>query len=515
MASIYTPQPGELFLLWPVLVLIATVGMILIGSLVVSREGARTILPGIAIIGLIAAVTATVRLYLFGLAQSPGRLLAGSVVFDNLNLFASLIIPLLLIGVISLAMILWRDRPIEWPVFLSLLIGGGVGMILLASTVNLLMFIIAVELASLSSYVLVGFRRFSPGKPEPQPTACRVGPAGQKQALPDRKAAEGATKYVIFGSVCSGLMLYGISMLFGLTGSFDFVEISKHLAGGAGGIPAMIALGCLFIGLGFKISLVPMHFWCPDAFEAAGAEVAAWLSVASKSVALIALARFVQILVTNAPEFQQYIYWTITGCAIVTMTLANLSAYWQTSVKRILAYSSIAHAGYMVCGVVLFNSAGVGAILAYVVVYLLMNFGAFAVAGIVERATGSDQIDEFRQLGTRSPVVAALMMVFLFSLVGMPPLAGFAAKWILLAELWQGGSVLLIAAILANTVLSLFYYMRLARAMYFEQSDKPPLKVPVSFSAMLGVCAAGLLIVFIGWGMLSEFTKNLASTILG
>jgi NADH-quinone oxidoreductase subunit N len=493
LGLIYVPKLHELSLLWPVLAMIGTVAAVLIGSLVVPRPASRRILPGLAVLGMLIAIGAVFKFHLFERAGSPTQFLAGSLVFDNVSLFIALLISVFLIGVIVLSTLLWRDRPIEWPVFLSLLVGSGVGMVLLASTTNLLMFVIAVELASLSSYVLVGFRRGN------------------------RKAAEGSTKYAIFGAVCSGLMLYGVSLLFGSSGSFDFVRISTHLGDGSGRVISMIGLGCLFVGLGFKLSLVPMHFWCPDAFEAAGADVAAWLSVASKSAALIALARFSQLVVVNAPELQPYVYWTLAVTAIVTMTLANLSAYWQSSVKRLLAYSSIAHAGYMVCGVALLSQAGVGAILAYVMVYMLMNLGAFAVTGFVERATGSDDMGQFRQLGTRNPAMAAMMMIFLFSLVGLPPLAGFAVKWILLAELWKGGSVVLVAFILANTVISLFYYMRLARAMYFERTPQAEssLMIPAGSSALLGVCTVGLLVIFIGWGILSEIGKRLASGMFG
>jgi NADH-quinone oxidoreductase subunit N len=202
---------------------------------------------------------------------------------------------------------------------------------------------------------------------------------------------------------------------------------------------SIVALACLFTGLAFKISLVPMHFWCPDAFEAAGADITAWLSVASKSAALLALARFAQVLLPSvAPALGNLAVLVLAIVAIVTMTLANLSAYWQTSVKRLLAYSSIAHAGYITCGVLVFSdAAGTAAIVAYVLVYLLMNLGAFTVAGLVERQTGTDHLDQFAGLGTRNPKLAAAMTVFLLSLVGLPPLAGFAAKWILLATLWQ------------------------------------------------------------------------------
>jgi len=345
------------------------------------------------------------------------------------------------------------------------------------------------------------------------------------------KSAEGSAKYVIFGAICSALMIYGISLLYGLTGSFQWDEIAKQLAAHGVSSLAVVALVCLFIGLAFKISLVPMHFWCPDAFEAAGADVAAWLSVASKSAALLALARFVHLLLPSlTPDIQHRIVLVVAVVAIATMTVANLSAYWQTSVKRLLAYSSVAHAGYIACGVLVFsNATGMAAIVAYVLVYLLMNLGAFSVTGLVEQQMGADRIENFTGLGSRNPKLAAAMTFFLFSLVGLPPLAGFAVKWILLAALWQHQLAFVVAAVLANTLLSLFYYMRIARAMYFadqgsgvrgqgseagssltpETRSLKPLEVPGFTAILLTVCAAGLLALFLGWGFLNSLSLNL------
>ncbi|MCU0918425.1 MAG: hypothetical protein MUC88_28265, partial [Planctomycetes bacterium] len=253
--------------------------------------------------------------------------------------------------------------------------------------------------------------------------------------------------------------------------------------------------------------------------------------VASKSAALIVLARLVQFLLSSmAPGLRDFVILALAIVAIVTMTLANLSAYWQTSVKRLLAYSSVAHAGYITCGVLVFSdSLGIAAIVAYVLVYLLMNLGAFTVAGLVEAQTGSDHLDQFTGLGTRNPRLAAAMALFLFSLVGLPPLAGFAAKWILLSALWQGRLAFVAVAVLINTLFSLFYYLRIARAMYFRSSPSsvpsgqsvapgqptaadPPLvtiEVPGPAGLVLTACAVGLLGLFLGWGLLNHFSLSL------
>jgi NADH-quinone oxidoreductase subunit N len=343
---------GDLQQVRPVLVLVATLAAVPLGALV----GMRRSLLAVVLTGLGVAVLSTLRLNL-----QPAGWLSAYLYLDPLYVFVIIFLCAFLGGVLLLSASLWRTASWEWPVYLCLLTGSLTGMILLASSRHLIFFAVAFEMASLPSYVLVGFRRFSP------------------------KSAEGAAKYVIFGAVCSALMVYGISLLYGVTGSFDWEKVVLHLAVEGVSPLSIAALACLFVGLTFKISLVPMHFWCPDAFEAAGADVTAWLSVASKSAALLALARFTQALLPSvAPALSHLAVMVLASVAIVTMTMANLSAYWQTSVKRLLAYSSIAHAGYITCGVLVFSdTGGMAAIVAYVLVYLLMNLGAFTVAGLV------------------------------------------------------------------------------------------------------------------------------------
>jgi NADH-quinone oxidoreductase subunit N len=488
----------------PVLVLIVTLGVILLGAMMGARRG----LLAVALAGLAVAAFSALRLN-----PQAESWLSTYLFLDPLYVFVTIFLCVFLGGVLLVSGSLWRQPSWEWPIYLCLLLGSLIGMILLASSRHLIFFAIAFEMASLPSYILVGFRRFN------------------------TKSAEGAAKYVIFGAVCSALMVYGISLLYGVTGTFDWKQVVMQLSQGYIPPLALAGLGCLFVGLAFKISLVPMHFWCPDAFEAAGADITAWLSVASKSAALLALARFSEALLSSIKSEQAILAVPVIAIVpILTMTLANLSAYWQTSVKRLLAYSSIAHAGYITCGILVFSdAAGAAAIVAYVLVYLLMNLGAFTVAGLVEAQTGDDRLDRFTGLGARNPKLAAAMMFFLFSLVGLPPLAGFAAKWILLSTLWQHQLVFVAVAILANTLLSLFYYMRIARAMYFSgqlpvlssqlsvpssplavdcqrTTDNPQpaaIEVPVSAAVVLAACAAGLLVLFVGWGVLNSFSLNL------
>ena len=473
----------------PVLILTVTLGAILLGALVGKGGPGRRGLLVVALGGLAAAMFSALRLFPLAraLPAGPGSWISDYLFVDPLYVFVIIFLCGFLCGILLLSASLWRKPSWEWPVFICMLVGSLIGMILLASSRHLIFLAIAFELASLPSYVLVGFRRFN------------------------TKSAEGAAKYIIFGAVCSALMIYGISLLYGLAGSFDLEKVARHLAANGVSSLSIVALICLFMGLAFKISLAPTHFWCPDVFEAAGADVAAWLSVASKSAALFALARFVHILLPSfAPDVQDRAVWVLSVVAVVTMTLANLSAYWQTSVKRLLAYSSIAHAGYITCGALVFSdAAGTAAMVAYVLVYLVMNLGAFSVVGLVEQQTGDDHLDNFAGLGDRNPKLAAVMTFFLFSLVGLPPLAGFAAKWILLSVLWRHQLFFLVVAILANTLFSLFYYLRVTRAMYFGCCDAAPIKVTGFAAALLVTCAVGLIAIFIGWGFLNSFSLTL------
>lgn len=492
------PQANEVLFIWPLVVVVGFMGLILLSTLVMERKVSRLFLPVIAVLGLVGAVLTVVQLTPMLKTQAgdeayiPPHIIYNVVSFNSLFLFLTVFLCVFLIGIVVLSAVLWRKETWEWPVFLCLLMGSLVGMVLLASTWHLIFFAVAFELASMPSYVLVGFRRFN------------------------RKSAEGSAKYVVFGAVCSAIMLYGISLLYGLTGTFDFKVIALRLFQNPFPILGGVGLVCLLVGMAFKISLVPMHFWCPDAFEAAGADVAGWLSVASKSAALVALARFAQVLMTFAGDkFNDSLIVVISILAVVTMTVANLSAYWQTSVKRLLAYSSIAHAGYIVCAVaVLPSMLGLSVMIAYIVVYLLMNLGAFAVAGLVEQRTGSDDLTGFAGLSVRSPALAATMAFFLFSLVGLPPLAGFVVKWILLSALWEHGQTFLVAAILANTMFSLFYYMRIARAMYFERPVLAEMKVAPAAVGLVTICAAGLVVLFIGWGVLNSFSIHVVPAAL-
>ena len=393
----------------------------------------------------------------------------------------------------------------DGPEFFTLLIGATTGMCFMASANNLLMLFISIELASFPSYVLAGFRKT------------------------DKIGAEASLKYVLFGAATSAIMVYGMSMLYGLYGTLNIAQLAHAMTTTQGGTALLaVSVFALIVGIGFKISAVPFHFWCPDVFQGAGIDVSAFLSVASKGAALVLLLR---LSMTVAAA---YGYDSMTGDVIsapaalavvlgilgtLSATVGNTAAFSQDNIKRLLAYSSIAHAGYMLCAISLLVKSGTmtepyhitpQTILFYLAVYLFMNLGAFTVAGLVEKQTGVQTLEGFAGLGRRNPVLAACMAAFMFSLVGLPPLAGFTAKlYVLLALMKSGGYWwILVAVIGVNTVLSLYVYARVVRSMYLVSSEKPsfagnPLGVALSL-----MCAIMLVVMFIGTGPLSKLTEN-------
>jgi NADH-quinone oxidoreductase subunit N len=364
-------------------------------------------------------------------------------------------------------------------------------MSLMVSTLNLLVMIIAIETASLPSYAIV---------------------ASDKRS---RLGAEASLKYVLFGAATAAIMTYGASLLYGLFGTLDIPTIAASIAAGGASTLALVAMFAVLAGIAFKISAAPFHFWCPDVFQGAPIEVTTWLSVASKAAGLGLLLRIVSVFSTS-PQIALPMMpaaYAIGFLAALTCTVGNLAALRQESVKRLLAYSSIAHAGYMMMAAAIFvPSAGVSGIavapvVAYLLIYLVMNLGAFAVTAMVVWKTGTDDLSAFTDLGRRAPWLALPMALCLFSLVGLPPLGGFAGKWYLLLALGNAAdsqpwlwSLVVVAAV--NTAISLFYYFKVIRQMYLTHDEQlPRLDAPMSGVALVNVC--GVLLLLLGTILIS------------
>jgi NADH-quinone oxidoreductase subunit N len=335
-------------------------------------------------------------------------------------------------------------------------------------------------------------------------------------------------------------MLYGISLLAGKFGTGFLPDLAKGFAAVPLGTDLILILGVLFvlIGVGFKLAAVPFHFWCPDVFEGAAAEVAGFLSVASKGAALALLGRFVLVLANLGNVIPDQATWlklaeylgpAIAVFAALTATFGNLAAYRQTNLKRLLAYSTIAHAGYMMMGLATCTTEGAAAVLFYLVAYLLMNLGAFAIVAFLRNLTGSEDVQSFRGLVQRAPVLVITLGFFFFSLIGLPPLVGFMAKFQVFMALFKAGNLysslhapgmatamyglLVIGGI--NTVISLVYYIRVLAIMILDKpleevEGRAPAPLPVSPGSAVyaSLLAAATLVLGIFWNPLAEATVN-------
>ena len=390
-----------------------------------------------------------------------------------------------------------RRNPAE--MFMMLLVLT-VGMNMMAASRHLLMIYISLEMVSVISFVLAGYK------------------------IGDRKSSEGALKYVIYGGVASGVMLYGMSWIYGVTQSLNLGEIYTSIAAQtaeSGKVPEAVFVGvvCMLAGFGYKISAAPFHMWTPDVYEGAPTPVTAFLSVGPKAAGLAVMIRFFSDalgaqLPLELADGAQAPWPIIAGClAMATMTVGNLTALNQDNVKRMLAYSSIAHAGYMLMGFSVFSEAGISAIVFYTVAYCFMNLGAFLVVMALAEANGGDEsVSAFDGLGRRAPVVAAIMTVFLVSLAGLPPMAGFVGKFYLFAAVVKAGGtwnwIVAVVGVL-NSVISLFYYARVMKAMYLTESEVgESVDVRKVFGYLSVALAVPTLVVGVYWAPLYDFVSR-------
>jgi NADH-quinone oxidoreductase subunit N len=367
--------------------------------------------------------------------------------------------------------------------YFFLLLSAGLGVFFMVSTTNLLLLMLGLELLSLCSYALAGFHKGN------------------------RKSAEASMKYVVFGGLSAGIMLYGISLLYGLTGTLDLVEMgtSENLVAqlSSSAVPVAVAIVLVIAGFAYKISAVPFHFWTPDVYEGAPTPVTTFLAVASKAAGFGALLRFLGAMFMTEgvheviAEYGKSIGALLALIAAVTMTIGNLSALKQTSLKRMLAYSSIAHAGYVLIGAAAMTAAGFEAAMWYLAAYYFMNLGAFAVVLFFEGLTGSDNIKNLRGMGPKYPLVSVAMVAILVSLTGLPPTVGFYGKYLLFIEGVDAGLMWLVVVAALNSVVSLFYYFRVVKALFLEQGDGAPaaLSSP-AFTSLILLLGAGSVYFF-------------------
>lgn len=451
----------DLLMFAPELVVCGGIVALLLGRLISLFD--RSHLGSLVIVVLVAALFA-ITSQLINADRGAGPYFGGMLISDQ---FASLVRCLILFAALLTALLtLLTGIPdaADSADFYSLLLGGTLGMLLMASANHLLMVFVAVEMASLPSYALAGFLK---GK---------------------RTGSEASLKYVVYGAGASGVMLYGITLLSGTFGTGYLPDIAEGIFRRSIDLPVLAGFGLLFVGLGFKLAAVPFHFWCPDVFEGAAAEVAGFLSVVSKAAAVALTTRILLTLQAHQPSG-----WSIPGSlglgvgviAAITITFGNLAAFGQTNLKRLLAYSTIAHAGYMLLAVATVTAAGAASILYYLAAYIAMNLGAFAVVALVRNATRSEDLPAYRGLIQRSPILAVTMTVFLLALLGLPPLAGFAGKFQVFAAVYDAAKAatmrghaslgsafyVLFGVGAINTAVSAYYYLKVIRTMLLDSPD--------------------------------------------
>lgn len=371
------------------------------------------------------------------------------------------------------------------PEYYAVMIGSVVGMCLLSGATNILMIYLALEFVSLTSYILVGF------------------------APNSTRSSEAALKYVLFGAVASGIFLFGASLFYGITGSLNIASLT--ISSPATSSIYVVSAGLMLAGFLYKIAAVPMHAWCPDAYEGAPTPITAFLSVAPKAAGFAVLMR-VALLWGGSANWPML----IAVVSAATMTFGNLAAIPQNNVKRMLAYSSIAHAGYMLMGIAAATQKGNEAILFYIIAYLLMNLGAFLVVVIVVNCRGSENMESFLGLGRQGEygaVVAIAMTVFLLSLTGVPPFIGFVGKFYIFSAVIDAKLYWLAIVGIVNSVISLYYYMRIVRAMFLADSGS---KNGGAFTVdakrlivLVVLLAAANLVLGLAWQKISEITANI------
>jgi NADH-quinone oxidoreductase subunit N len=514
--------------------LLVCAAIVLLLLLRVFRLAGRTHLGPVALVltlGILIVAVCQWGGYGFQAPESSGNqadpMFGGLLVYDYLTIFLRCFLLGFVVLVIWLTLLTGIPDREDSADFYCLLLGATLGMMLMASANHLLMVFIAVEMASLPSYALAGFLK------------------GRRQS------SEAALKYVVYGGGAAGVMLYGISLLAGKFGTGYLPDLAGGYVHAIGTFDPVLILGTLFlfIGVGFKLAAVPFHFWCPDVFEGASAEVAGFLSVASKAAALALLIRLVLTFTGVDPQVfvngdwmgvVRYLLPALAVIAGVTATFGNLAAFFQNNLKRLLAYSTIAHAGYMMMGVCALTTPrlylpgdraviGAGAVLFYLVAYLFMNLGAFAVVAFLRNQTGTEELDHMRGLVRRSPWMVVTLSLFLLSLLGIPPLIGFMAKFQIFYALWAAGVYywrsgetglgFTLLALLGvggiNSVISAVYYLRVMKVMIIEGSaedleGKAPTRLTEPAGNVFYATVMALVVIGLGfaWNPLSEVSDK-------
>lgn len=463
----------DLYLLSPQVSLTLLALVVVMVSLFVRR---RIIIAGIALVGLAVPAGFTIALALT--QTGPQRAFFGMLVVDPYALFFDIIF-LLIAAVMILASYEYVGKYVKADgEFYGLMLFSVVGMTLLASTGELISIYISLELTSFPLYVMAGMLRTN------------------------EKSAEAAVKYVLLGAMSSAILLYGFALLYGLTGTTDLIGIAHTFQNSLhdGNFLVLIADILIVAGFGFKISAVPFHMWAPDIYEGAPTPATAFFSVGSKAAGFAAMIRIFTYGGLWHVDLASLLV-VLSVVAVLTMTLGNVVAAVQTNVKRLMAYSSIAQAGYILVGFIASlasgKSDGNAAVLLFILVYVVTNLGAFSGIIALANMTGGEKIEDFRGLWQRAPLLSVGTALCLLSLAGIPPVAGFWSKVVLFSAAWGLNQQWLVIVALLNSIVSLVYYGRIVKAMFFDEPvKKDHLVASPGVSTSITLSTAGLIVLF-------------------
>jgi NADH-quinone oxidoreductase subunit N len=467
---------GTFFIMRHELLLIAAALLVLIAEIFWNPDKKRQIsLFSIILFGVITIA---------GFFPAPsGSLFGGMYVTSGTTLLMKNIlnIGVLIVFIQSVTWLKKDENSEKISEYFMLLISTLVGMNFMISSGHFLMFYIGLELATIPIAALAAFERYK------------------------NKSAEAGIKLILSSALSSGILLYGLSMIYGTTGTFYFTEVAALFGNGNLQILGFIFF---FAGMSFKISIVPFHLWTADVYEGSPVNITSYLSVISKGAAVFI---FIILLFTVFPVIIATWQKTIYVTAILTMTIGNLFAIRQQNLKRFLAFSSISQAGYILLGFIGGNELGMASVIYYVLVYIFSNLGAFGVVIAISNQTGKENMDDYNGLYQTNPKLTLIMTLALFSLAGIPPVAGFFGKFFLFTAAAQKGFYLLVLIAVLNTIISLFYYLLVVKAMFINKSETPVEKFSSDFSTRfaLGICVAGIVVTGFA-SVIFEIIRNLS-----
>ena len=433
------PAPEiDLVSLAPVLVLSVFTMLVLLMDLFIGKN--KSGLVFISLTGLLLTAVSS-----FAKTDWPVRSFGGSYVVDHLSVFFTMVFCISSALAILISVEYNRREKIRVGEYYSLILFCTVGMIILASSTDLIMICLGIEIVSLCLYVLAGIRRG------------------------DVRSSEAALKYFLLGAFATGFLLYGMALLYGTTGTTKLAGIAEAISSGQMSSQPLVLMGMvlLVLGFGFKVAAVPFHMWTPDVYQGAPTPVTAFMAVGPKAAAFAA---FFRVFTEAMPELASSWDMILSIIAVITMFVGNLGAIVQTNIKRLLAYSSISHAGYLLIAIIARNSLGGSALVFYMLVYTFMIFGAFGIVILIGREGKENlELEDYSGLGFQSPLLALSMSIFLLSLGGLPPLAGFIAKFYIFQAALNEGYVILVVLAVLNSAISFYYYLRVIVYMYMKE----------------------------------------------